>query len=117
MGDVITDYIEARHIDSFQKLHFLLFLHQHPDMTGTSREFAERLYLGYTPVWDRIIMELCRAGLLERVGNCYKLCNGPDVQTCLQHLDKACEDPLARQKILDQVRHRVTVAQPISPLS
>jgi len=117
MGDVITDYLEARRIDSFQKLHFLLFLHQHPDMSGTSRELAERSYLGYTPVWDQIIIDLCSAGLLDRVNDCYKLCNEPDVQTCLQCLDKACEDPLARQKILDQVKRRAVVAQPISLLS
>jgi hypothetical protein len=110
MDDIVADHIQARHIDSFQKLHFLLFLHQHPGMTETSQQFAERLYLGYTPVWDEIITDLHRVGLLERVENCYKLRNEPEVQICLQNLARAFEDPLARQKILDQMRHRAALS-------
>lgn len=58
MGDMVASFIRAKHIDSFQKLCFLLFLHQHPDLIGTSQEFAERLYLGDVQLLEEIITDL-----------------------------------------------------------
>ena len=95
----------ARHIDSFQKLQFLLFLSKHPHMKGTCREFGEQLYFGPTPVMDQIIGQLHSAGLVERIENCYQLRHEPEILAGLQHLAGAFENPLTRQQMLDQVRH------------
>ena len=105
MNDVVASFIRVKHIDSFQKLCFLLFLHQHPELTGTSREFAELLYFGDVRLLEEIITDLQMVGLVDCVENRYKLHGEPDVRSCLQYLARAFEDPLAHQKILDQVRY------------
>ena len=107
MSDMIASFIRIKHIDSFQKLCFLLFLHQYPELTGTSREFAERLYFGDVRLLEEIIADLQVVGLVDCVGNRYKLKDGPDVRSSLQYLTGAFEDPLTRQEILDQIGHSV----------
>lgn len=106
MNDVTASSSCAKHIDSVPKLQFLLFLHRHPEMSGTSQEFAERLYFGHTPLLETILTELCSAGLLDQIENCYKLCQDAEKRAYLRYLASAFEDPLTRQKVLDQVRHR-----------
>lgn len=49
MDELAVNFVRAMQIDSFQKLYFLLYLHQHPDLIGTSQQFAEQLYLGDMP--------------------------------------------------------------------
>ena len=105
MNKVVARFIDAMHIDSFQKLCFLLFLHRHPDLTGSSHEFAELLYLGDVRLLEEIITDLRTVGLVDSVENRYKLCDEPDVRSHLRYLVRAFEDPLARQQILDQVRY------------
>lgn len=90
----------SHHIDSFQKLRFLLFLHHHPNLQGTSQELAERSFLGHTPLFEILIDELHGAGLIERVGNRYKLHDQPEVKSFLQYLARLFEDPLSRQQML-----------------
>ncbi|GAB4530070.1 MAG: hypothetical protein Kow0063_07750 [Anaerolineae bacterium] len=99
----ITKFIRARHIDSFQKLRLLAFLYQHPESSWTSQEIAEKLCLGDVPLLERIMADLRSAGLVDCVGKSYTLHNEPGVRSSLQRLDEVCEDPLARQQILDQV--------------
>jgi hypothetical protein len=101
----ITKFIRARRIDSFHKLRLLAFLYQHPESSWTSQGIAERLYLGDVPLLERIIADLRSAGLVDCVGNGCTLHNEPGVRACLQRLGEMCEDPLARQQILDQVTH------------
>ena len=106
MNDMVASFIRVKRIDSFQKLRFLLFLRQRPELTGTSRVFAELLYLGDVRLLEEIITDLQMAGLVDCVGeNRYKLCDEPDVRSGLQYLARAFEDPLARQEILAQVRY------------
>lgn len=104
MKDVVANFIRARRIDSFQKLRFLLYLHQHPDLTETRQGFARRLYLGNCPLMDRMISDLCQNGLIDCVGDGFRLHNAPEIKLYLQRLTQAFEDPLARQKILAQIR-------------
>ena len=105
MNETAANFIRARQIDSFQKLRLLLFVHQHPTLTGTIQDFSSRLYLGDVPTLENIVTDLCQAGLLDRcVGNRFRLCHDPDANSCLECLRKVFEDPLARQRILDQVR-------------
>jgi hypothetical protein len=101
----IAKFIRARHIDSFQKLRLLVFLHRHPESNWTSQEIAERLYLGDVPLLEGILADLGAAGLVHCVGNGCTLHNEPGVRSCLQRLDEMCEDPLVRQQILDRVTH------------
>lgn len=102
-GGVANDKL-ARHIDSFPKLRFLLFLQQHPDLKGTCQEFGERLYFGHTPLMDEMINELFCAGLIERIENCYQLSHDPEVRSCLQVLAGAFESPLTRHQVLDRMK-------------
>ncbi len=103
--DDIASFIRAKHIDSFQKLCFLLFLHEHPESSWTSQEVAEKLYLGDVPLLEGIIADLRSAGLIDCVSHRCTLHDEPDVRSCLQRLDEMFEDPLTRQQILDQVTH------------
>ncbi len=105
MNHKIGEFIRVKHIDSFQKLRFLLFLHQHPDVEETAQGFAEQLYLGDVPLLAEIITDLQNVGLVECVGGRCMIHNEPDVRTHLQCLAGVFEDPLARQNLLEQVGH------------
>jgi hypothetical protein len=105
MMNDIAKFIRSRHIDSFQKLRLLIFLHQHPGSSWTSQQIAKRLYLGDMPLLERILADLRAAGLVDCVGNGCMLHNEPGVRSCLRRLAETCEDPLARQQILDRVTH------------
>jgi hypothetical protein len=105
MNELLVNFIRDRKIDSFQKLRFLLFLFQHPKLTGTSQQFAERLYLGEVSLLDKIINDLCRAGLVNCVENRYMLYDEPDVRFCLQYLTQVFDDPLARQELIEHVKN------------
>ncbi len=107
MNNIIAKFIRAKRIDSFRKLHFLLFLQQHPDMEGTSQEFSERLYLGDTLLVEEIASDLQKAGLLVSTELGWKLAEEPDIKNCLHSLARTFENPLARQELLEQMRHNV----------
>jgi hypothetical protein len=102
----IAEFIQARHIDSFQKLQLLLFLYQHPESAWTSQQMAERLYLGDVSLLEEMTADLQVAGLIDCAGNRCKVRDEAGVRERLQHLVKTCENPLARQEILDHVRRR-----------
>ena len=103
----IAGFIQVRHIDSFQKLRVLVFLHKHAELSWTSQQIAEQLYLGDGPLLEAIIAELSAAGLVTCVAGHYKLNDEVGVRSTLQRLVNTYENPLARQKVLDQVRHTV----------
>lgn len=103
MENRLFQCIRTKHIDSFQKLYVLLFLYHHPRLAGTNREIARQLYFGDEIGLTEIITDLEGVGLVEQVEGRYKLCNQSDIHFCLQNLAKAFDDPLTRQKILDQV--------------
>jgi hypothetical protein len=102
----IVQFIQARRIDSFQKLRVLIFFHEHAESSWSSPQIVERLYLGDGPLLEKIIADLQAAGLVDCVANYCKLSNDVGVRLPLQHLVKTCENPLARQEILDTVRRR-----------
>jgi hypothetical protein len=106
MNDPIFQFIKGRHIDSFQKLRFVLFLHQNPELIGTCQEFAAQLYLGDVSLLEKIVADLGRVGLVDCMEDRFWLTKNPDVDSCLKSLTHAYEDPLARQGILNLVRYR-----------
>lgn len=103
MDEIVARFIHTRHIDSFQKLYFLLFLHEHPDMNGTNQDFSNQLYLANQAQLTKIITDLQAVGLVDQIEDHYKLHNQPDVEVWLEHLAKAFDDPMARQQLLKYV--------------
>jgi hypothetical protein len=106
MTTEIVQFIQTRHIDSFQKLRVLIFFHEHADSSWTSLQIAARLYLGDGPLLEKIIADLQAAGLVDCVARHCRLREEAGIRLGLQHLVKTCENPLARQEILDSVRRR-----------
>ena len=104
----IAKFIQTRHIDSFQKLHLLIFFHQHPESSWTTQQIVERLYLGDVPLLEEMIDDLQAAGLINRTANRFKLSDDARIRSRLHSLAKTYEDPLARQEILDDLRHRAS---------
>lgn len=104
MNSGLAQYIQSKGIDSFQKLQFLLFLHQHPHLKGTRREFAEQLYWRDITLLTKIIIDLQFVGLIEQVGKQYKLRNEPGNMFYLQKLARTFENPLARQELINHVQ-------------
>lgn len=104
MNAVVANHIHSKHINSFQKLYFLLFLYHHPDMQGTSQEFAERSYFGNTGLIDQLMADLGQVGLIDQIQNTYQLHREPDLSSWLRDLDRTFQDPLARQELLTEVK-------------
>lgn len=101
--NTVGNFIHAKHIDSYQKLHVLLFLNQHPKSIANSQQLSEQLFLGDLPLLEEIINDLCREGLVDCVTDRYALHNELDTKLNLQNLARVFEDPLGRQEIIDQV--------------
>lgn len=104
MSDIVN-FMQTRHIDSFQKLRVLYFFHKHTESGWTSQQIAKQLCLGNWRLVEQIIAELQAVGLLDCAAHHCRLRHGNGVRLSLQHLAHSYEDPLIRQKILDQVRH------------
>lgn len=105
------NFIQTNQINSFQALLVLVFFYRHANASFSSTQIAERLYLGDGPLLDEIIANLAAAGLIDRLDNRYKLHPMPETEADIQHLISLYQQPVARQKILDQVRQQ---PQPIS---
>lgn len=106
MDAKIVTYLQTKRIDSFQKLNFLLLLHQYPHLRGTPQEFSERFYLGDISLLKRIIKDFQAVGLLEQVGNDYQLCKEPMVKSGLKNLAQIFANPLDRQEMLNWLKQR-----------
>ena len=65
MNTLLANFIQLKRIDSFQKLRLLLFIYQHPRVTGTSEEFAEWLYLADVLLLEKILTDLQMTGLVD----------------------------------------------------
>ncbi len=100
MSQMDSDEILANCADSVQKLNLLLFLHEHPDFVATAEEVAKRLYIGNPCLAKELIADLQDAGLLECVDDQCRLSAQPNVESCLEQLARAFDDPATRQKLL-----------------
>lgn len=101
---VVSRCVDTKSIDSFQKLRVLLFFYQHPDIQATCQQLVEDLYLGDTLLLENILSDLHTAGLLDCTNNHCSLRKTPEITHCLQCLREVFENPIARQRLLDQVR-------------
>lgn len=106
MDATVVNYLQANRIDSFQKLNFLLLLHQYPHLQGTPQEFSERFYLGDISLLKRIIKDFQAVGLLEQVGHGYQLRKEPAVNSSLKYLAQTFANPLDRQEMLNWLKRR-----------
>jgi len=105
MINQLRRYLQHIGVDSFQKLNFLLFLSQNPDLNGTVQEYAKWLYFGDEVLLEKIILDLQMAGLVDHHKDNYRLCCDPSTKLYLQSLVKIFDDPLARQELLQVVQH------------
>ena len=100
----LARFIHSKHIDSFQKLRLLIYLQQRPEQRASRQDFAERLHLGDTAFLDGIVSDLQEVGILVRAGRRWRLCDEPNVRSCVRNLVGAFESPLDRQEIIEQIR-------------
>jgi hypothetical protein len=84
MNDIV-DFIRANHIDSFQKLRFLIFLCRNSESSWTIQQIAEQLCLGDIPLLEDIIADLRTAGLVDCAGNRCSLRKGRHIRSRLRH--------------------------------
>jgi hypothetical protein len=103
MDNTVAEFMRVRNIDSIQKLYILLILNQHPELTKTSQQWADRMFIGYMPMAEETLSELQQAGLVDCVECHYQLCDNPQVRGSLQAIGETFEDPLTRQELLERV--------------
>jgi hypothetical protein len=106
MDEALASFVRDKHIDSFQKLYFLLFLYRHHRLDGTSQQIACQSYLADSKLMERIIKELQVAGLIDFADGHCLLCDEPGLISHLEGLARTFANPLTRQLLLDQVKRR-----------
>lgn len=104
LQDVQLSCIRCRGIDSWQKLHVVLWLYEHRDLRLTCEELAERLFLGDPGTAKAMLGELREAGFVVAVEGRCALNDTPDVLRCLDQLRRLFTDPLARQALIERIR-------------
>lgn len=110
LTDSLEKFISHRRIDSYQKVWFLMFLHQHTSQQQLNREYVRRVTFTDTPALDEAIEELQEAGLLLANGELLRLDEAPDIRQELDALVVAFADPTARQELLRKLYTRSSVA-------
>jgi len=106
----VVEFIRSRQIDSYQKLRVLIFFYDHADSSWSSRQIATRLYLGEGSFLEEIIADLQAAGLLNCSAQRCRLGDEVEINADLEHLIKTCENPLARQGVLNGLNRRSVVS-------
>ncbi len=104
----LEEFILHRKIDSFHKIWFLLFLHQHTREDRINREYVRQVTFTDAPALDEVIDELQDAGLLIANGEALSLRDAPGVRSDLNAMADVFEDPAGRQELLRRLyRHDV----------
>ncbi len=104
LDTIIIKFIQAKRIDSFQKLYLLLFYQQYPNFEGSVSEIAQKLHLADTQLVRTTILDFKDVNLIVRIERRWKLSDQPEVIVALELVARAFEQPLTRQKLLDQVK-------------
>lgn len=104
----LEEFILHRKIDSFHKIWFLLFLHQHTQEDRINREYVRQVTFTDAPALDEVIDELQDAGLLISTGEALSLRDAPELRSDLDTMADVFEDPAGRQELLRRLyRHDV----------
>lgn len=98
----ISDY----KIDSYLKLRVLLALYDYPQHSLSLDELCEQFFVADRRALERLVGELCQQRLLACKGARWTGSSQPAVAYCLACLERTFDDPLARQRLLDQVAGR-----------
>lgn len=98
----VSDY----KIDSYLKLRILFLLHAQPQCSMSLDELCDQLFVADRRMLQQLVSELCQHGLLDSEGARWSGSSQPAVAYCLSCLKRAFDDPLARQRLLDQVCER-----------
>lgn len=96
----LESFMRRRRIDSYHKIWFLLFMHQHSEQRLISREYIRQVTFADAPTLDEVIGELGQAGLLTAVGELLRLDDAAEVRRELDAMAVAFEDPSGRQELL-----------------
>ena len=96
----LENFMRRRRIDSYHKIWFLLFMHQHSEQRLISREYIRQVTFADAPTLDEVIGELGQAGLLTAVGELLRLDDAAEVRRELDAMAVAFEDPSGRQELL-----------------
>lgn len=110
MTEQLARFLRTRRIDSYQKLRLLLLLYRHTGKALSKQEITQRLHLGDIHILQSAINELQAEGMIRYNPNsgCV-LQQNPELESALENLAQAFEDPLARQKILAQVNDQASL--------
>lgn len=115
MPDSHERFRRRRRIDSYHKIWFLLFMHQHSEQRLISREYIRQLIFPGAPMLDKEIGELLQAGLLTAAAELLRLDNAHEVRHELDALTLAFEVPTRRQELLRLLSRNPAV--PVGPHS
>lgn len=96
----LEEFLLRRKIDSFHKIWFLLFLHQHSHEDQINRDYVRKVTFTDAPTLDEVIHELQDAGLLKSTGETLSLVDAPEVRSELDTMALVFEDPTGRQELL-----------------
>lgn len=96
-------FVNNRKIDSYLKLRILLTMHEHSQQSLSLDELCEQFFVADRPALEQLMIDLCQQGLLDCNGARWTSSSQPDVVYCLTCLERTFDDPLARQRLLDQI--------------
>ena len=105
----LEKFIQQHRIDSFHKIWFLLFLHQHTEQQQSNREYIRQVTFTDAPTLDEMIEELQQSGLLTATGELLRLGDAPDMRRELDALAHVFAEPIVRQELLRKLYRRATV--------
>ena len=96
-------FVDNHNIDSYLKLRLLLSMHQQPRRSLSLDKLSEQFFVADRRALEQLLSDLCQRGLLTRDGGGWRGSDRPDIADCLTCLTRTFDDPLARQRLLDQV--------------
>lgn len=96
-------FVDNHKIDSYLKLRVLLSMVKQPQCSLSLDDLCEQFFVADRRALARLMAELCQRGLLTCDSAGWKSSDRPDNADCLACLARTFDDPLARQRLLDQV--------------
>lgn len=104
LNQVQASCLCCRKIDSWPKLHVLLWLYEHRDLRLTCQELAQPLYLGDIGMVKAMLEDLRAAGFLVEENGRWVLADSPEILACVVYLHRSFTDPLTRQSLIERIR-------------
>ena len=96
--------IRCNTIDTWCKLHTLLWFYEHRDFRVTGPELCEHLFQADEGLMRAMLNDLKQVGFLVETDQRFGLSEAPDVIVCLGYLSENFADPQARQRLIERIR-------------